>query len=103
DRKGHACPPGRIRRARKALAGSVHPRGPGYRRAPGLGLGPRTDTGMRSIWIYLLILLGTALVYEAVRTSPDRISYGRFRDLAESGQLGEVEIRADAYVARSRP
>jgi cell division protease FtsH len=58
---------------------------------------------MRSLWIYLLVILGTVLIYEAVRSPGDRVSYARFRDLAEGGQLSEVEIQGDAYVAKSRP
>ncbi len=58
---------------------------------------------MRSLWIYLLVLLGTALIYEAVRAPSDRIPYARFRDMAEAGQLSQVEIRGDTYVARTRP
>src|SRR5262249_19627377 len=46
---------------------------------------------------------GTALIYEAVRAPSDRIPYARFRDLAEAGQLSEVEIQGDAYVAKTRP
>ena len=58
---------------------------------------------MRSLWIYLLIILGTALIYEAVHVPQDRIPYARFRDLAEAGQLEDVEIRGDTYVAKTAP
>jgi len=57
---------------------------------------------MRSLWIYLLVILGTALVYESIHSPADRIPYGRFRDLAETGQLAEVEIQGDTYVAKTR-
>jgi cell division protease FtsH len=58
---------------------------------------------MRSLWIYLLILLGTALIYQAIHAPQDRIPYARFRDMAEAGQLQDLEIRGDTYVARTRP
>ena len=58
---------------------------------------------MRSLWIYLLVILGTALVFEALHTPSDRIPYARFRDLADAGQIAEVEIQSDAYVARTPP
>jgi cell division protease FtsH len=57
---------------------------------------------MRSLWIYLLVILGTALVYASLHTPSDRIPYARFRDLAEAGQLTEVEIRGDTYVGKTR-
>jgi cell division protease FtsH len=59
---------------------------------------------MRSLWIYLLVIFGAALIFQSVRAAgDDRIPYGRFRDLAEHGQLAEVEIRGDAYVGKSVP
>jgi cell division protease FtsH len=58
---------------------------------------------MRSLWIYLLVILGTVLVYEAVHAPSDRIPYARFHDMAEAGQLSQVEIRGDTYVAKTRP
>jgi cell division protease FtsH len=58
---------------------------------------------MRSLWIYLLVILGTALVFESIRATDDRIPYTRFRDLAEDGRISDVEIRRDTYVAKTRP
>jgi cell division protease FtsH len=58
---------------------------------------------MRSLWIYLLVILGTALIYETIHATDDRVSYARFRDLAETGQVSDVEIRGDTYVAKTRP
>ena len=58
---------------------------------------------MRSLWIYLLVILGTVLVFEAFHVPEGRIPYARFRDLAEAGQIAEVEIQSDAYVAKTPP
>jgi cell division protease FtsH len=57
---------------------------------------------MRSLWIYLLVILGTALIYQSIHAPADRIPYARFRDLVDAGQLTEVEIRGDTYVAKAR-
>ena len=58
---------------------------------------------MRSLWIYLLVIFGTLLIFQSIRAgAADRISYARFRDLADHGQLAEVEIRGDAYVGKAR-
>jgi cell division protease FtsH len=58
---------------------------------------------MRSLWIYLLVIFGTLLIFQSIRSgAADRISYARLRDLADRGQLAEVEIRGDAYVAKAR-
>jgi cell division protease FtsH len=58
---------------------------------------------MRSLWIYLLVILGSALVFESIHGTDDRIPYAKFRDMAEHGQLAEVEIRGDTYVGKSTP
>jgi cell division protease FtsH len=57
---------------------------------------------MRSLWIYLLVIFGTALIFQSIRTtSEDRIPYARFRELADQGQIADVEIRGDTYVAKT--
>jgi cell division protease FtsH len=58
---------------------------------------------MRSLWIYLLVILGTALIFQSIHTGEDRIPYARFRDMAEHGQIAEVEIKGDAYVGKAMP
>ena len=110
-----ACPPGRIRHARKPLAGSVHSHRevpPGARASPSSA--PATTERRRSrrsdgtsecgrFAIYLTIILGTALIYETIHAPADRLPYARFRDLAETGQIADVEIRGDTYVAKTQP
>jgi cell division protease FtsH len=57
---------------------------------------------MRSLWIYLLVIFGTALIFQSIRSSvDDRVPYSRFRELADQGQLAEVEIRGDTYVGKT--
>jgi len=57
---------------------------------------------MRSLWIYLLVIFGTALIFQSIRSgADDRVPYSRFRELADQGQLAEVEIRGDTYVGRT--
>jgi cell division protease FtsH len=58
---------------------------------------------MRPFWITLLIAACAALVLQSLRVVDDRVPYGRFRDLAEHGQLVEVDIKGDAYVGRTAP
>ncbi|WP_437783026.1 ATP-dependent zinc metalloprotease FtsH [Sorangium sp. So ce1097] len=58
---------------------------------------------MRSLWIVLVLVLGSALLLQVVAASDSRIPYARFRSLAESGELAEVELRGDVYVGRSAP
>ncbi|WP_437837529.1 ATP-dependent zinc metalloprotease FtsH [Sorangium sp. So ce1153] len=55
---------------------------------------------MRSLWIVLVLVLGSALLIHVVMASDSRIPYARFRALAESGELAEVEIRDDVYIGR---
>ena len=58
---------------------------------------------MRSLWIVLVLVLGSALLLQVMAASDDRIPYARFRSLAESGELAEVEIRDDVYIGRAVP
>ncbi|MFT3766225.1 MAG: ATP-dependent zinc metalloprotease FtsH [Minicystis sp.] len=59
---------------------------------------------MQSLWIYLLVIFGTALIFQSIRsTGDDRIPYARFRELADQGQLTDVEIHGDTYVAKTPP
>ncbi|AUX21027.1 cell division protein FtsH [Sorangium cellulosum] len=58
---------------------------------------------MRSFWIVLVLLLGSALLFQAVMASDRRIPYAQFRSLAETGQLVEVEIRDGMYIGRTEP
>ena len=59
---------------------------------------------MRSSWVYLLVIFGALLVLQSIRTgSSDRIPYSSFRELADHGQLAEVEIRGDTYVGKTTP
>ncbi|XXX79644.1 ATP-dependent zinc metalloprotease FtsH [Sorangium sp. So ce134] len=58
---------------------------------------------MRSLWIVLVLVLGSALLLQVVVASDNRIPYARFRSLAESGELAEVEIRDDVYIGRAAP
>jgi cell division protease FtsH len=58
---------------------------------------------MRSLWVYLLVILGTVVIVQALHAPGERISYARFRALAEQGQLQEVEIQGDAYVGKALP
>ncbi|WP_434046277.1 MULTISPECIES: ATP-dependent zinc metalloprotease FtsH [Sorangium] len=58
---------------------------------------------MRSLWIVLVLVLGSALLLQVVVASDRRIPYARFRALAESGELAEVEIQGDVYIGRTVP
>ncbi|WP_437601503.1 ATP-dependent zinc metalloprotease FtsH [Sorangium sp. So ce590] len=58
---------------------------------------------MRSIWIVLVMVLGSALLLQVVAASDSRIPYARFRSLAESGELAAVEIRDGVYIGRTVP
>ena len=59
---------------------------------------------MRSSWVYLLVIFGALLVLQSIRTgSSDRVPYSSFRELADHGQLAEVEIRGDTYVGKTTP
>ncbi|MCC6555144.1 MAG: ATP-dependent zinc metalloprotease FtsH [Polyangiaceae bacterium] len=58
---------------------------------------------MRSFWIYLVAALGAALLVQAVSSADERISYNRFRQLAEGREIVELEIRDDVYIARTAP
>lgn len=58
---------------------------------------------MRALWIYLLCIVATLLVFQIVRVSDDRIPFTRFRELAESGQIVEVEIRSNTYLGKAAP
>ncbi|AGP32209.1 ATP-dependent zinc metalloprotease FtsH [Sorangium cellulosum] len=58
---------------------------------------------MRSLWIVLVLVLGSALLLQVVAASDSRIPYARFRSLAESGELAEVEIRDGVYIGRAAP
>ncbi|AUX30057.1 MULTISPECIES: ATP-dependent zinc metalloprotease FtsH [Sorangium] len=58
---------------------------------------------MRSLWIVLVLVLGSALLLQVVVASDGRIPYARFRSLAESGELAEVEIRDGVYIGRAVP
>ena len=56
---------------------------------------------MRSLWLYIALLVVAGLVLQASTRTDERISYARFRELAESEQLANVEIHNDAYVGRA--
>ncbi|WP_437869931.1 ATP-dependent zinc metalloprotease FtsH [Sorangium sp. So ce363] len=58
---------------------------------------------MRSLWIVLVLVLGSALLLQVMAASDGRIPYARFRSLAESGELAEIEIRDDMYIGRAVP
>jgi cell division protease FtsH len=58
---------------------------------------------MRSFWIYILLVLGTALLLGSLQGGDERIPYARFRELAEQGVLTEVQIKGDTYVGRTAP
>ncbi len=58
---------------------------------------------MRSLWIYILLVVGTALFISSIDTGDERIPYARFRELAEQGLLTEVEIKGDAYIGHTAP
>ena len=58
---------------------------------------------MRPLWFSILVILGIALLLQAVSSADDRIPYARFRTLAEQGEITELEIREDVYVGRARP
>jgi len=58
---------------------------------------------MRPLWFSMLVVIGAALLLHAVSTADDRIPYARFRMLAEQGEITELEIREDVYIARARP
>ena len=56
---------------------------------------------MRSLWIYILLVVGTALLISSIEPGDERIPYARFRELAEQGVLTEVEIKGDAYIGHT--
>ena len=58
---------------------------------------------MRPFWIYLVLALGAALLLYALSASEGRISYARFRELAERKEIAELEIKGDVYVGRTAP
>jgi len=58
---------------------------------------------MRPFWIYLVLALGAALLLHAVSAGEDRISYARFRELVDSKEIAELEIKGDLYVGRTAP
>jgi cell division protease FtsH len=58
---------------------------------------------MRSLWIYFLLVLGSALLIHAIATSDHRIPYAQFRALAENGRIAEIEIRDGVYIGRTEP
>jgi cell division protease FtsH len=55
---------------------------------------------MRSLWIYVLLILGAVLIFGSVG-SDERIPYASFRDLVEHDGLAEIEIKGDAYIGHS--
>ncbi|MBK9258926.1 MAG: ATP-dependent zinc metalloprotease FtsH [Polyangiaceae bacterium] len=58
---------------------------------------------MRSLWIYILLIVGTALLIGSLDGGDERIPYARFREMAEQGVLTEVEIKGDAYIGHTAP
>jgi cell division protease FtsH len=58
---------------------------------------------MRSLWIYILLIVGTALLIGSLDSGDERIPYARFRDMAEQGVLTDVEIKGDAYIGHTAP
>ncbi len=57
---------------------------------------------MRPFWAAILIIIGAALILEALRAPEgESISYARFRQLAEEGQLSTVQIKDDSYIAKA--
>ena len=62
---------------------------------------PRGSTEMRSFWIYVALLVGAGLFLQGLSKADERIGYARFRDMAENGQLIEVEIKGDTYVGHA--
>ncbi|UQA60035.1 ATP-dependent zinc metalloprotease FtsH [Polyangium aurulentum] len=56
---------------------------------------------MRSFWIYILLVVGTALLLGSLQGGDERIPYARFREMAEQGVLTEVQIKGDTYVGRT--
>lgn len=77
--------------ARLALAESMQARFEGAERA------------MRSLWILILLVLGSAFFISALDSRDERIPYARFRELAEQGVLTAVEIKGDAYIGHTAP
>ena len=58
---------------------------------------------MRSFWIYILLVLGTALLLGSFESNDERIPYARFREMAEQGVLTDLQIKGDTYVAHTAP
>ena len=58
---------------------------------------------MRSLWIFILLVFGTALFISSLDGHDERIPYARFRELAEHGVLTAVEIKGDAYIGHTAP
>lgn len=61
------------------------------------------ERAMRSLWIYILLVLGTVLFIGSLEGRDDRIPYVRFRELVEQGLLTDVEIKGDAYIGHTAP
>ena len=58
---------------------------------------------MRPWWLTILVVLGAAILLQAVSVADDRVPFSRFREMAEQGELTELEIRGDVYVGRAHP
>jgi cell division protease FtsH len=56
---------------------------------------------MRPFWIYIVLVIGAALVFHSVQLPDERIPYARFREMAAQRQFASVEIKGDAYVGRT--